>query len=280
MTVGYSVLFCDRARSEDRMAPSNKPTGEIAPEGFSPAWLRERCDSINAGDCGFSSYIVDLTENCPHPCEEACVMVVRPSSKATADACLREIEAVKFDTFTSARGKVLNAHTRHLAFLGEEARSPDASTGEHTVLGWSQSPATDRARQELVGLLGALPYVRSGCALKYPDILKCGIGWHGDGERRQTIIYRVGDSSFERPLCFQWYLQGEAVGPVVTVHLQHGDYLVSSAKAVGTDWKVRKVPTLRHATGFLSQGAAPRATAKAEKRKRAEGVEEGRSVGV
>jgi hypothetical protein len=59
---------------------------------------------------------------------------------------------------------------------------------------------------------------------------------------------------------------------VVTVHLQHGDYLVSSAKAVGTDWKVRKVPTLRHATGFLSQGAAPRATAKAEKRKRAEGV--------
>lgn len=179
MTVGYSVLFCDRARSEDRMAPSNEPTGEIAPDGFSPAWLRERCDSINAGDSGFASYIVDLTGNCPHACEEACVMVVRPPSSTTADACLREIEAVQFDTFTSARGRVLNAHTRHLAFLGEEARSPDASTGEHTVLAWAQIPATDRARQELVGLLGHLPYVRSGCVLKYPDIHKCGIGWHG-----------------------------------------------------------------------------------------------------
>ena len=95
------------------------------------------------------------------------------------------------------------------------------------------------------------------------------VSFPGDGERRQTIIYRVGDSSSARPLCFQWYLQGEAVGPVVTVHLQHGDYLISSSKAVGTDWKTRKVPTLRHATGFLSQGPAPRATAKAEKRKRA-----------
>lgn len=271
MTVGYSVLFCDRARSEDRMAKSNKSTGEMAPSGFSPAWLRERCDFINSGNSGFASYIVDLTENCPHPCEEACVLVVRPAgarAKATADACLRETESIQFDTFTSNHGKVCTAHTRHLAFLGEEARSPDASTGEHTVLGWSQIPATDRARQELAELLGPLTHVTSGCALKYPDINKCGIRFHGDGERRQTIVYRVGSSSASRPLCFQWYLQGEAVGPVVRVHLEHGDMLVSSAKAVGTDWKTRKVPTLRHATGFLKEGPSPLPTAKAEKRKR------------
>ena len=271
MKVGYSVLFCDRARSEDRMAKSNRSSGEEAPFGFSAAWLRERCELINSESSAFSSYMVDLTENCSIPCEEACVMVVRPNSKATANACLREVEGIQFDTFTSARGKVLNAHTRHIAFLGEEARSPDASTGEHTVLGWSQIPATERARQELDELLGGLPYVRSGCALKYPDLQKCGIGWHGDGERRQTIVYRVGSSSSTRPLCFQWYAQGETVGPVVRVHLEHGDYLVSSSKAVGKDWRLRKVPTLRHATGFLSHGAAPRATAKAEKRKRGPG---------
>lgn len=268
MTVGYSVLFCDCARSEDPNAKSNKPTGVMAAEGFSPMWLRERAAAINT-DTRFTAEIVELTPHCAYTCEEACVLVVRSNSETTADACLREVEATSFDTFTSARGKVLNAHSRHLVFLGQEGRAPDPASGEHTVLAWSDVSAIDRPRQELAELLGGLPEVTSGCALKYPDIQKCGISWHGDSERRQTIVYRVGSSSSERPLCFQWYLQGETVGPVVRVHLEHGDFLVSSSKAVGTDWKLRKVPTLRHATGFLRQGPAPLPTAKAEKRKRA-----------
>ena len=267
MTTGYSVLFCDRARGEDRAAKS-EATGEIAAHGFSPQWLCEKSEHINSTDSGFSSHIVDLTESCPHSCEEACVLVVRPKSKTTADACLREVEAIKFDTFTTICGKVCNAHTRHLTFIGEEARSPNASTGEHTVLEWSQISSINRARQELAGLLGPLPCVRSGCVLKYPDIQTSGIRFHGDGERRQTIVYRVGSSSSTRPLCFQWYLKGVAVGSVVRVHLEHGDYLVSSSKAVGTDWGRKNVPTLRHATGFLSEGPSPLPTSRAEKRKR------------
>lgn len=267
--VGHSILFCDCARSEDKTAQSNKPTGEKAASGFSTAWLHDRAVFINSACKGkFSAEIIDLTKACPHPCDDACVLVIRPSTQEAANSCLQEVENIKFDTFTSLRGKVLNAHTRHLVFLGEESRSPDASTGEHTVLGWSQIPAIERARSDLAGMLGGLPDVRSGCVLKYPDINKCGVSWHGDGERRQTIVYRVGSSSSSRPLCFQWYLQGEAVGPVVRVHLENGDFLVSSAKAVGTDWKTRKVPTLRHATGFLSHGPSPLPSARAEKRKR------------
>jgi len=35
----------------------------------------------------------------------------------------------------------------------------------------------------------------------------------------------------------------------VTINLHHGDMYVMSEKAVGTDWKQRKIATLRHAAG-------------------------------
>jgi len=43
----------------------------------------------------------------------------------------------------------------------------------------------------------------------YPKSPVCGIGYHGDTERRCVIAFRFGR---EMPLCYQWYLQGNAVG--------------------------------------------------------------------
>ena len=37
----------------------------------------------------------------------------------------------------------------------------------------------------------------------YYDIKKCGIGFHGDAERRKVVGIRLGDSI---PLHFQWFL--------------------------------------------------------------------------
>jgi hypothetical protein len=43
----------------------------------------------------------------------------------------------------------------------------------------------------------------------YYDNSKCGIGFHGDGERRKVIALRLGDSL---PICYQWFKDGNPCG--------------------------------------------------------------------
>ena len=74
----------------------------------------------------------------------------------------------------------------------------------------------------------------------------CGIGWHGDSERRKVVAIKLGDV---KPLYFQWHLRGHKIGKLCKIDLEHGDLYIMSEKAVGTDWKKRNETTLRHSTG-------------------------------
>lgn len=50
-------------------------------------------------------------------------------------------------------------------------------------------------------------------------------------------------------LCYQWFLQSEAVGQKIEVMLHHSDLYIMSELATGFNWKTRKTLTLRHAAG-------------------------------
>jgi alkylated DNA repair dioxygenase AlkB len=80
----------------------------------------------------------------------------------------------------------------------------------------------------------------------YYDTSKTYIGLHGDTERTFVIGLRLGE---QIPLHFQWFLKTEKLGEKTTVQFSPGDVYVMSFKAVGTDWKKRLIPTLRHAAG-------------------------------
>jgi len=54
------------------------------------------------------------------------------------------------------------------------------------------------------------------------------------------------------PIYFQWFYQLKPVGERIKIPLDPGDIYVMSEKAVGSDWKKRLIPTLRHATGAAS----------------------------
>jgi hypothetical protein len=54
----------------------------------------------------------------------------------------------------------------------------------------------------------------------YYDISCCGIGFHGDSERRKVVAVRLG-AAF--PLQFQWFLRSAPLGQRVNVDLHHGD---------------------------------------------------------
>ncbi len=80
----------------------------------------------------------------------------------------------------------------------------------------------------------------------YYDAKKCGIGFHGDSERRIVIAVRLGCTL---PLHYHWFYNSKAVGKRIKLKINHGDIYFMSQKAVGTDWKKKKVLTLRHAAG-------------------------------
>ena len=256
MYLSYTALFGDCVKRE---APA---TGSIAPQGFSPKHLREIASVLRKQS--IETEIVELTPHCDRTdAEEACVLIIRGYDPSLADDSLRRVQQLSYDTFTKMYGAVRQAHSRHMVYAAAEERKAQPENGLHTVVPWSDLQELDKARKWVTGVLGTAD-VQSACILRYPDIRRCGIRFHGDGERRQTILYRLGPNSIRSPLHLQWYMQGAPISQPITITLEHGDFCVSSAKAVGTDWKRRSIPTLRHATGFLADGPVP----KGGKRKR------------
>jgi hypothetical protein len=99
----------------------------------------------------------------------------------------------------------------------------------------------------------------AGCA-------QCGIGWHGDTERRIVVGLRLGAAM---DLRYQWFREGAPVGTTTVVQLQSGDLYVMSDLAVGWNWRTRKGLTLRHCAGAARFTQLPKPSkAKGTKRKR------------
>jgi hypothetical protein len=80
----------------------------------------------------------------------------------------------------------------------------------------------------------------------YYDNTKCGIGFHGDAERRRVVALRLGGSM---DMKWQWFRKSEPQGKPFEFSFNGGDLYIMSEKAVGTDWKCRNKRTLRHSAG-------------------------------
>lgn len=80
----------------------------------------------------------------------------------------------------------------------------------------------------------------------YFDINKCGIGYHGDAERKKVIGCRFGSSL---DLNYYWYYNYKRLNNKISIPLDDGDIYIMDEKASGFDWKSKNKFTLRHATG-------------------------------
>ena len=256
----YSMVFCDCAFSQP--GGKSKTNGVMADEGFSADKLRKVCASLNA--VGIRARIVDLRADAVNKgapasvlerMDEAVVLVIHDGANALtndpqmANKMLAEHQGLEYDTKTLMYQKVCNARSRRNLYFADEARPGDMTIGQNTVVAWSSVPANAECLRSLTELLGTTD-VNTAVSNYYPDPRRCGIGWHGDAERRQTIMVRLGSGSNTRPIHFLWCEGKSRIVSPVTIDLQHGDVMVPCAKAVGTDYKLRSVPTVRHATGF------------------------------
>lgn len=150
-----------------------------------------------------------------------------------------------FDTKAWMKGRVVNKRARHNVCYADFSQEPNYENKMGRVLDFKNYPILSQFR-EGISLFGE-KFTNMYAELNhYYDVSICGCGEHGDSERRRVLGLRIGESM---PLCYRWYYQGKPVGEKVSIDLHDGDIYIMSDKAVGNDWKKRKIPTLRHSTG-------------------------------
>ena len=177
----------------------------------------------------------------PQFSDGAYVLIIR---NAADPRLWNELIDLPVDTRVFMYGRVVNKHARHNLCFADFDQEPNYEAGKGRIISFAHLPIL-QAMRELIGestginnLLAEENY--------YYDITKCGVGYHGDLERRIVVAIRLGASL---PICYQWHLRNQSIGERKMFMLNHCDIYFMSDKAVGFDWKKSSIYTLRHAAG-------------------------------
>ncbi len=244
-----TITFGDQAENHKGM----QVIGTAAEKGFTLAELQNAQNYFNSIGC--QSEIIHLNQFLPQgiTCQEnAYILVARGGVNAilkehnlTATHLFNEQAALDFDKKAFMYGRVVNKHARWNLCYADFDQEPNYEEGRGRVVNFSSIPVTNLIRQSLKHLIPSAENLQ-GEANYYYAINSCGISAHGDGERLKVIGVRIGASL---PLYFHWFQNSESIGTKIGIPLHHGDIYIMSEKTTGNDWKLKKKPTLRHATG-------------------------------
>ena len=144
------------------------------------------------------------------------------------------------------RQKVLNKHARYNVCYGTDFQEPNYENGKGTIISYEKVPLLNKWKSSLGILFGEKANDLEVEGNYYYNTKKCGIGFHGDSERRKVIACSLGES---RPIHWQWYQYSKPIGERIKFTLDNGVMYIMSEKTTGYDWKKRNIKTLRHAAG-------------------------------
>lgn len=247
----YKINFGDCAENEDGM----KPIGTRAQSGMSISALEaiaSKCEESTVID--LSLLLGANTSGLPHPHPpEAAVLIVRGGVQkllgdGAVEAIYKEMRSMPKDTTLFCNGKVMNKRARYNLCIGDVSQTADIPNGLGTVVRFSDYPHTNSLRKKLEEVTETETQFVADVDHFY-DADKCGIGWHGNRERRVVIGAHFGQGAKGMPLKIQWFFQNQHVGEEARIELNPGDLYVLSDKAVGNDWTTHSTLTLRHAVG-------------------------------
>ena len=163
------------------------------------------------------------------------------------DDLYEELLSLDYDKKALMYGRVVNKTARYNLCFSDIAQEPSYSEGKGRIVSFDSVELLNKIRQSFGSIIGPKGANLKAEANYYYDITKCGIGYHGDSERKKVIGLRFGHTI---PLYYQWYFKSEQIGPkMVFDNIQHGDLYIMSEKTTGNDWKKKNIYTLRHAAG-------------------------------
>lgn len=243
--VGITVTLCDQGENHI----GNQKIGKLADAGFTYEELVNFNESLLKQNC--YSYMVNLGEYLPveYGTINTGVLVIPNGIDIFVNpaSCLfDELNKLDYDKHALMYGQVRQKHARHNLCFGYTNQIANYEKGEGTVISFNDLPLLSHVQKYLPNLFGSKADNLVGEANKYYDVTKCGIGYHGDAERKIVVGLRLG-SSF--PLTYYWHLGKERISNRVDLSLNHGDLYIMDEKCCGFDFKKKKIPTLRHAAG-------------------------------
>jgi hypothetical protein len=241
----YTITYGDVAENHAKM----QKIGTLHENGYSIEKLLQIQEKLNS--IGLTTEMINLNEDVDETFEQARVLVIRGAVQYIFDELeldtndlMEENDNLTMDKHALMRGRVVNKHARWNLCFADEDQEPDYEDGKGRIVSWKHIPMMSRIREVIAEWTEDV--LLNAEANYYYDISKCGIGFHGDGERKKVVAIRMGESM---PLYYQWYQNSNPVGKLFEITLNDGDMYIMSEKAVGFDWLKKKVATLRHAAG-------------------------------
>ena len=243
----YTITFGDVAENHAKM----QKIGTLHESGYSVSRLESIQQKLDG--YGLTTEMVDLSSAMSAELPEteflmAKVLVIRRGAQfilgEETTGLIAENDALPMDKRALMRGKEVEKRARWNLCFADEDQEPDYKSGKGRIVAWSHIPRMSRIREVISEWTEDV--LLNGEANYYYDISKCGIGFHGDGERRKVFAVRMGETM---SLYFKWFQNSLPVSAPIELVLNDGDMYIMSEKAVGFDWLKKKTTTLRHSTG-------------------------------
>ena len=187
--------------------------------------------------------------------EKASVLIIRQYVKPSEhNSIYDEMNTFAWDTkyWDTRRGQVLNKIARsNVVILDDISQEPDYINKKGRIIDGNTLSNFSAVKRRLIHDITTAISNDKGNNLicegnRYYDLKKCGIGYHGDVERRKVIALSLGASS---KINWVWFKNSKALREPYSFTINGGDIYIMNEKAVGYDWKKRSRITLRHAAG-------------------------------
>jgi len=238
----FTITFGDQAENHVGMLK----LGNLAESGFN-------FDDLKKANEWFKMKGVATDFLCLNPLidgvgDEAYLLIARDGASVITDIndLYAEQDVLEKDTKAYMYGRVVNKKARYNLCFGNNSQEPNYEEKSGRIVAFKDVKLLNHVRETLPEIVGDKGRSLVAEGNYYYNLRECGIGYHGDSERKIVVGIRLG-ASF--PLHFQWFFKREKVGNVLKLVLNHGDIYFMSSKTVGTDLKKLNIYTLRHAAG-------------------------------
>jgi alkylated DNA repair dioxygenase AlkB len=248
-TQTITITFCDKAENHVGM----EQLGKLAENGFNindlfiaKEWF-EKKEAITELIC--LNYPIENIEIFPD--DEAYILIIRDGinyilNENKSIDLFNELINLNWDSKALMYGRVVNKHARYNLCFANHNQEPDYANKKGRIISFNSVPLLNKIKNTFPKILGHNGKNLVAEGNYYYDINHCGIGYHGDSERKKVIGIRLGATI---PLVYQWFHNGNSIGKKIKLSLNHGDIYFMSEKATGNDWKKKSIYTLRHAAG-------------------------------
>ena len=224
----------------------------LAESGFSIKEMETIKASLDKKGIECELHRLDKYLNGDENVEEAAVLLIRNGTSnligCSSEEMMNEQLSFNWDKqyWDTRRSRVLNKHARYNVCFGEKSVEPNYEEKQGRIVKYEDVPLLYKMKLALGEFFGEKAKNMEVEGNLYFDVKKCGIGFHGDGERKRIIACSLGE---KRPIHWQWYEKSKPIGPRIKFEIGGGDMYIMSEKASGYDWKKRSKKTLRHAAG-------------------------------